>query len=127
MSMFAVAGIATTLFLSGWKGPILPTWLWFFIKVFAVIFFFIWARGSWPRFRIDHLLNFAWKFLVPLALTNLMVVALVDKLLVDATALVRAGALLGSNVALVAVTLIVVAWAAHRSRSVTLKAVAGAK
>lgn len=127
MSMFAVAGIATTLFLSGWKGPILPTWLWFFIKVFAVIFFFIWARGSWPRFRIDHLLNFAWKFLVPLALTNLMVVALVDKLLVDATALARAGALLGSNVALVAITLIVVAWAAHRSRSVALKAVAGAK
>jgi len=127
INMFAIAGIVTTLFLSGWKGPVLPTWLWFFIKVFAVVFFFIWARGSWPRFRIDHMLNFAWKFLVPLALVNLMVVGLVDKLLVDAGTLARAVALLGSSLALLAVTLFVVAWAARRSRSVTLKAVAGVR
>ncbi len=127
INMFAIAGIVTTLFLGGWKGPILPTWLWFFIKVFAVVFFFIWARGSWPRFRIDHMLNFAWKFLVPLALVNLMMVGLVDKLLVDAGTLARAVALLGSSLALLAVTLFVVAWAARRSRSVTLKAVAGVR
>jgi len=127
INMFAIAGIVTTLFLGGWKGPILPTWFWFFIKVFAVVFFFIWARGSWPRFRIDHMLNFAWKFLVPLALVNLMVVGLVDKLLVDAGTLARAVALLGSSLALLAVTLFVVAWAARRSRSVTLKAVAGVR
>lgn len=129
INMFAVAGIATTLFLSGWNWPILPTWLWFFIKTFAVVFVFIWARGSWPRFRIDHMLSFAWKFLVPLALVNLMVVGLVDKLLPEAKAgtLARAAALLGSNLALIAVTLIVVAWAARRSRSVTLKAIAGAR
>ena len=126
ISMFAIAGVVTTLFLSGWKGPILPTWLWFFIKTFAVVFVFIWARGSWPRFRIDHMLNFAWKFLVPLALVNLMVVGLVDKLLVDAGTLVRAVALLGSNLALLAVTLAVVAWAGRRSRSAALKAIAGA-
>jgi NADH-quinone oxidoreductase subunit H len=127
INMFAIAGIVTTLFLGGWKGPILPTWLWFFIKVFAVVFFFIWARGSWPRFRIDHMLNFAWKFLVPLALVNLMVVGLVDKLLVDAGTLARAVALLGSSLALFAVTLFVVAWAARRSSSATLKAVAGVR
>ena len=72
------------------------------------------------------MLNFAWKFLVPLALVNLMVVGLVDKLLVDAGTLVRAVALLGSNLALLAVTLAVVAWAGRRSRSAALKAIAGA-
>lgn len=127
INMFAIAGIVTTLFLGGWRGPILPTWLWFFIKVFAVVFFFIWARGSWPRFRIDHMLNFAWKFLVPLALVNLMVVGLVDKLLVDAGTLARAVALLGSSLALLAVTLFVVAWAGRRSRSAALKAIVGAR
>ncbi|UCC65214.1 MAG: NADH-quinone oxidoreductase subunit H, partial [Anaerolineae bacterium] len=127
INMFAVAGLVTTLFLSGWKGPILPTWLWFFIKAFAVVFVFIWARGSWPRFRIDHMLNFAWKFLVPLALVNLMVVGLVDKLLTDAGMWVRAVALLGSNVVLVVVTLIVVAWAGRRSRSAALRTIAGAR
>jgi NADH-quinone oxidoreductase subunit H len=126
INMFAVAGIAVTLFLSGWNWPILPTWLWFFIKVFAVVFVFIWARGSWPRVRIDHMLNFAWKFLVPLALVNLMVVALVDKLLAEAGMWVRAGALLASNLVLIAVTLVVVAWAARRSRNAKLHAIAGA-
>jgi NADH-quinone oxidoreductase subunit H len=126
INMFAVAGLVTTLFLSGWKGPILPTWLWFFIKAFAVVFLFIWARGSWPRFRIDHMLSFAWKFLVPLALVNLMVVGLVDKLLVDAGVLVRTVALLGSNLVLIILTLVVVAWAGRRSRNAKLKAIAGA-
>ena len=127
INMFAVAGLVTTLFLSGWRGPILPTWLWFFIKVFAVVFVFIWARGSWPRFRIDHMLNFAWKFLVPLALVNLMAVGLVDKLLTDAGMWVRAVALLGSNVVLIVVTLVVVAWAGRRSRSAALRTIAGAR
>jgi len=128
INMFAVAGIAATLFLSGWQGPILPTWLWFFIKTFAIVFFFIWARGSWPRIRIDHVLSFAWKFLVPLAMANLMVVGLADKLLSQANAgtLVRTLVLLGSNVVLIVVTLVVVAVAARRSRSATLKAIAGA-
>jgi len=127
INMFAIAGIITTLFLSGWKGPFLPTWLWFLIKVFAVVFVFIWARGSWPRFRIDHMLNFAWKFLVPLAMANLMVVALVDKLVADAGMWVRLAALLGSNLILIVITLVIVAWAARRSRSTTLQAVAGTR
>lgn len=126
INMFAVAAIVTTLFLGGWRWPILPSWLWFFIKTFAVIFVFIWARGSWPRFRIDHMLNFAWKFLVPLALVNLMVVGLVDKLLAEAETVVRTVALLGSNVVLIVVTLVVVAWAARRSRNAKFQAIAGA-
>ncbi len=126
MNMFAIAGIATTLFLGGWQWPILPSWLWFFIKVFAVVFVFIWARGSWPRFRIDHMLNFAWKFLVPLALANLMVVGLVDKLLEDAGELVQKVGLLGGSVTLIVLTLAVVAWAARRSHNAKLQAIAGA-
>jgi NADH-quinone oxidoreductase subunit H len=126
INMFAIAAIATTLFLGGWRWPILPSWLWFFIKTFAVIFVFIWARGSWPRFRIDHMLNFAWKFLVPLALANLMVIGLVDKLLAEAGTVVRTVALLGSNVVLVVVTLVVVTLAARRSRNAKFQAIAGA-
>jgi NADH-quinone oxidoreductase subunit H len=122
INMFAIAGITTTLFLGGWKGPILPTWLWFFIKTLAVIFLFIWARGSWPRFRIDHMLSFAWKFLVPLALVNLMVVGLVDKLFADLGG-ARAAALLIANIILIGITLFVVWWAARRSRNATLKAI----
>jgi len=127
INMFAIAGLVTTLFLGGWRGPILPTWLWFFIKTFFVIFCFIWMRGSWPRFRIDHMLNFAWKFLVPLALANIMVVALVDKLLENQGELVQAGALLGSNLVLIGLTLSIVTWAARRSRSEKLRAIVGAR
>ncbi|OQY22203.1 MAG: NADH-quinone oxidoreductase subunit H [Anaerolineaceae bacterium 4572_32.2] len=127
INLFAVAGLITTMFLGGWQWPILPGWLWFFIKTFVVIFFFIWMRGSWPRFRIDHMLNFAWKFLVPLALANIMVVALVDKLLQDTGEAVRAAALLSSNILLIIITLAVVAWAGRRSRNVKLEAIVGAR
>ena len=79
--MVAVAALATTLFLGGWLGPFpsIPGLgpLWFFIKVCAVVFFFIWERGTFPRLRYDQIMQFGWKVLFPIALANLVVTALV--------------------------------------------------
>jgi NADH-quinone oxidoreductase subunit H len=73
----AVSTIITTLYLSGWKGPfdtlpVLPI-LWFLIKVFAVFAVIIWVRATLPRLRIDQVMGFAWKCLLPLALINLLI------------------------------------------------------
>jgi len=69
----AIASIITTLFLGGWQGPVLPPWLWFLIKVIAVFFAMVWTRTTFPRVRIDQLMALAWKFLLPLALINLLI------------------------------------------------------
>jgi NADH-quinone oxidoreductase subunit H len=71
----AVSAIVTTLFLGGWRGPLLPDWLWFLVKVGAVFFFIVWIRTTVPRVRIDQLMALAWKFLFPLALINLLATA----------------------------------------------------
>ncbi len=71
----AISAIVTTLFLSGWRGPLLPPWLWFLIKVVLVFFVIIWVRATVPRVRIDQLMALAWKFLFPLALLNLLITA----------------------------------------------------
>lgn len=76
LSAFAVAALAVTLFLGGWNGPWLPSWLWFFIKTYALIFVMIWMRGTLPRLRIDQLMSFAWKFLLPLSMINVLAAAL---------------------------------------------------
>ena len=72
-----VAALSTTLFLGGWLGPWLPGPVWFFIKVMAMIFLFIWIRGTYPRMRYDHIMKFGWKFLFPAALLNVVITALV--------------------------------------------------
>ncbi len=69
----AMSAIITTLFLGGWRGPVLPPWLWFVIKIVAVFFVMIWIRTTLPRIRIDQLMALAWKFLFPLALINLII------------------------------------------------------
>ena len=69
----AISAIITTLFLGGWRGPLLPPFLWFLIKVFAVFFVMVWTRTTLPRVRIDQLMALAWKFLLPLALINLII------------------------------------------------------
>ncbi|MBI4283934.1 MAG: NADH-quinone oxidoreductase subunit NuoH [Chloroflexi bacterium] len=71
-----VATIITTIFLGGWRGPILPPWLWFLIKIMAVFFFMVWTRTTLPRVRIDQLMALAWKLLLPLALLNLIITAI---------------------------------------------------
>jgi NADH-quinone oxidoreductase subunit H len=80
VGMFGIAGLGTTLFLGGWTAPLavlswVPSWIWFFAKVELWICFFIWVRGTLPRLRQDQLMNFAWKFLLPLTLVNLLVAA----------------------------------------------------
>ncbi len=80
LSLFAVSGLGITLFLGGWHAPLaslefIPSWIWFFVKLFALIALFIWTRGTLPRLRVDQLMNFAWKFMLPLALINLLTAA----------------------------------------------------
>jgi len=71
----AISAIVTTLFLGGWRGPVLPPWLWFLLKVGLVFFVIVWIRTTVPRVRIDQLMALAWKFLFPLALLNLLITA----------------------------------------------------
>jgi NADH-quinone oxidoreductase subunit H len=71
----AYSCIVTTLFLSGWKGPFLPPIIWFLIKVFAVFGVIVWMRATLPRLRVDQLMSFAWKGMLPMAIINLFVIA----------------------------------------------------
>jgi NADH-quinone oxidoreductase subunit H len=78
LGLFAVTGLAVTLFLGGWMAPApwlewFPSWGWFAVKFSALIFMFIWTRATLPRLRMDQLMSLAWKVLAPLALINLIV------------------------------------------------------
>jgi NADH-quinone oxidoreductase subunit H len=73
MNSFTISALAATLFLGGWQGPFLPSWLWFFLKTFVLIFIMIWFRGTLPRIRVDQLMGLAWKFSLPLTLVNIFV------------------------------------------------------
>jgi NADH-quinone oxidoreductase subunit H len=77
LGMFAISGLGITLFLGGWTAPFsfltwVPSYLWFFAKLLTLIFIFIWVRGTLPRLRMDQLMNFAWRFMLPMALLNLV-------------------------------------------------------
>ena len=80
MNSFSISAITATLFLGGWQGPWLPSWIWFLIKSYALVFVMMWFRGTLPRLRVDQLMGFAWKFLLPLALVNLLVAGIWLKL-----------------------------------------------
>jgi len=73
INIFLLGGLATTFFLGGWHGPLLPPVVWFFLKTLAFVFFFIWVRGTMPRLRYDQLMSFGWKVLTPLSLLNILV------------------------------------------------------
>jgi NADH-quinone oxidoreductase subunit H len=80
IGMFAVSGLATTLFLGGWHAParileIIPSYVWFFVKLGSLLFVYIWVRGTLPRTRIDQMMNFAWKFMLPMAFTCIIAAA----------------------------------------------------
>lgn len=79
-NLFLSAAIATTLFLGGWSGPALPPVIWFFIKTYVVVTILMWIRWTFPRIRVDHLMEFSWKYLLPIALVNLLVTAIIMKL-----------------------------------------------
>lgn len=78
IGMFATSGLAITLFLGGWHAPFsflewIPSYLWFFGKLVGLICLYIWVRGTLPRLRMDQLMNFAWKFMLPMSLINIVV------------------------------------------------------
>jgi NADH-quinone oxidoreductase subunit H len=78
INMVTVSAVATDLFLGGWHGPFLPEslgWIWFLIKVGALLFFYVWMRWTLPRYRYDQLMAFGWKVLLPLSVINLLVTA----------------------------------------------------
>jgi NADH-quinone oxidoreductase subunit H len=87
VNMFTVACLASLLFFGGWHGPHIPGLppllqsllpvFWFALKVFFFIFLYIWIRGTLPRFRYDQLMAFGWKFLLPLAIANIVVTSLI--------------------------------------------------
>jgi NADH-quinone oxidoreductase subunit H len=83
INMFTVSMLATTLFLGGWNGPFVKQipWLgpiYFIGKVVFFLFLYIWLRGTLPRFRFDQLMNFGWKFLLPVAILNIIVTAILQ-------------------------------------------------
>jgi NADH-quinone oxidoreductase subunit H len=78
INMVTVSAVATDLFLGGWHGPFLPEslgWIWFLVKVGAILFFYVWMRWTLPRYRYDQLMAFGWKVVLPIAVVNLIVTA----------------------------------------------------
>jgi NADH-quinone oxidoreductase subunit H len=80
VGMFAISGLGVSLFLGGWHAPLrgldfVPSYFWFFAKLSALVFVYIWIRGTLPRTRIDQIMNFAWKFMLPMAFTCVVAAA----------------------------------------------------
>jgi NADH-quinone oxidoreductase subunit H len=76
-NMLVLGALGATLFFGGWSGPLLPGFVWVMLKAYVIIFVMMWARWTWPRLRFDQLMTFAWKGLIPVALANLAITALV--------------------------------------------------
>jgi len=85
-NMVTISALAVTLFLGGWLRPfpsvewlgfldIIPSFVWFSVKVFGFLYLFIWIRGTLPRFRFDQLMRYGWKVFLPLGLANVLVTA----------------------------------------------------
>src|SRR5438876_5032215 len=78
INMVTVSAVATDLFLGGWHGPFLPEsfgWIWFLLKVAAILFVYVWMRWTLPRYRYDQLMPFGWKIRPPVAVVNVLVTA----------------------------------------------------
>ncbi len=71
-NLVAVSALASTLFLGGWQGPVLPSWMWIILKTYGVMLLFMWFRWTFPRIRMDHLMSFSWKVLIPASLLNVL-------------------------------------------------------
>lgn len=81
VALFAMSWLIAVLFLGGWAGPILPGWLWLFLKAYLMVFINMWVRWTFPRIRIDHLMSFCWKVLIPLTIINMVVTGVVIKVM----------------------------------------------
>ena len=90
-NMIVVSAVATTLFLGGWLAPfpnvpwlsflgLVPGWAWFMLKVFGFLYVFLWVRATFPRYRYDQLMRLGWKWLIPLAILNVVVTGLLKVL-----------------------------------------------
>src|SRR5438270_3503066 len=80
IGMFAISGLGVTLFLGGWHAPLpflrfIPSYVWFFAKLSILLFVYIWLCGTLPRTRVDQIMNFAWKFMLPMAFTCVIAAA----------------------------------------------------
>jgi len=127
INMFTVSAMATIMFLGGWRGPFvdqLPVLsvVYFLLKVHFLVFLMFWFRATFPRLRIDQLLSLSWKVLLPMALANLMLTALVDKVAHRAglSRMVCAGLLLGSNLVLAGVAIAILYLVYERRRAPSL-------
>ena len=91
-NIIVVASVMTTLFLGGWLRPfpnvealgfldIVPSWVWFLSKTFVILYVFLWIRATLPRYRYDQLMRLGWKVLIPVAMGNIVVTAVVKVLL----------------------------------------------
>ncbi len=76
INLITLSALAVSLFLGGWHGPLLPGPIWFLIKLFLLLFLFIWMRTTLPRLRYDQLMRFGWKILLPAATINAVVTAI---------------------------------------------------
>ncbi len=129
VNMFASGILVSTLFLGGWKffgledlAPVLTPMI-VFAKAVFVIFCMLWFRATFPRMRFDHLVGFAWKFLVPLAMVNLMLGALVVKLTEGLWG--QVGLMLLGNVIVIVVTVFILSRSArHLEDAPALKRIA---
>ncbi len=123
INAFFMSALFTTMYLGGWRGPgveqvPLLGLFYFMLKTLFIYLILIWVRGTLPRVRIDQLLNFNWKFLVPLTLILILVVAVVEKLIPsDANEWARAGILSASNVLIAVVALEIVRRYARERRT----------
>jgi len=90
-NMIVVSCVATTLFLGGWLAPFpnvpwlsflgyVPGWVWFILKTFGFLYVFLWVRATLPRYRYDQLMRLGWKWLIPLAILNVVMTGLVKVL-----------------------------------------------
>ena len=73
VNMVVLGALASVFFLGGWRGPVLPSLVWFLFKVLFFVFVMIWVRGTLPRLRYDQLMHLGWKLLVPVALLNIII------------------------------------------------------
>ena len=91
-NMIVIAAVVTVLFWGGWLRPfpnvdalafldLIPSWIWFFGKMFVFLYLFIWIRATLPRYRYDQLMRIGWKVLIPIAIGNIVVTGIAKVLL----------------------------------------------
>lgn len=105
-----ISGIIAVLFFGGWRGPGAETYpilgvFYFFLKAFIIYWAVMWVKYSLPRIRIDHMLNFNWKFLTPLSLAIVIVVAVLDKVMAGVPFWIYVAVMLATNVIIILITL----------------------